>query len=163
MVANRTTADLLVKMVLMAWDAQNNQLNKLLSELTEEQLQKEIAPGKNRGIYLLGHLVSVHDNMLPVLGLGEKLFPELYTVFVKNPDQKNKDIPTVAELKEKMQVVDAKLKEFIQAGSTEQWLERHMSVSPEDFDKEPHRNKLNIIISRTNHIAYHLGQLVLLK
>ena len=62
-----------------------------------------------------------------------------------------------------MQVVDAKLKEFIQAGSTEQWLERHMSVSPEDFDKEPHRNKLNIIISRTNHIAYHLGQLVLLK
>ena len=158
-----TELDLVVKMTLTAWKAQNNSLNKLLNELTEEQLQKEIAPGRNRGIYLLGHLVAVHDNMLPVLDLGEKLFPELYTVFVKNPDQKNKDLPTVADLKEKMQAIDTKLKEFFQACSSTQWLERHTSVSAEDFVKEPHRNKLNIIISRTNHIAYHLGQMMLLK
>jgi len=37
-----------------------------------------------------------------------------------------------------------------------------MAVSDEDFSKEPHRNKLNVIINRTNHMSYHLGQLILL-
>ena len=72
-------------------------------------------------------------------------------------------MPSVAELKEKLRVVNARLKDHIQSTTTAQWFERHMSVSPEDFAKEPHRNKLNIIISRTNHMAYHIGQLMLLK
>jgi hypothetical protein len=59
--------ELLVKMSLSAWDAQNNELNKLLNELSDEQLQKEIAPGRNRGIYLLGHLVAVSDRMIPLI------------------------------------------------------------------------------------------------
>ena len=45
----------------------------------------------------------------------------------------------------------------------DEWFERHNSISPEDFAKEPHRNKLNVIISRTCHLDYHAGQLVLLK
>ena len=160
---NATELDLVVKMTITAWDAQNNQLNKLLNELTGEQWQKEIAPGKNRGIYLLGHLIAVSDAMLPVLDFEKILFPELYPVFIKNPDKKNQDMPTISELKENLDAVNATLKEHIQATSSAQWLERHMSVSPEDFANEPHRNKLNIIISRTNHMAYHLGQLMLLK
>jgi hypothetical protein len=43
------------------------------------------------------------------------------------------------------------------------WLGRHTAVSEEDFQKEKHRNKLNVLISRTNHAGYHLGQLVYLK
>ena len=82
-------------MTLTAWDAQNNQLNKLIDELTNEQWQKEIAPGKNRGIYLLGHLIAVSDAMLPILDFGKNLFPELHPVFIKNPDKKNQDIPTI--------------------------------------------------------------------
>ena len=34
---------------------------------------------------------------------------------------------------------------------------------PEDFIKEPHRNKLNVLLTRTTHLAYHAGQLALLK
>ena len=160
---NATELDLVVKMTITAWDAQNNQLNKLIDELTNEQWQKEIAPGKNRGIYLLGHLIAVSDAMLPILDFGKNLFPELHPVFIKNPDKKNQDIPTIAELKENLNAINAMLKENMQATSTAQWFGRHMSVSPEDFAKEPHRNKLNIIISRTGHMAYHLGQIVLLK
>ncbi len=37
------------------------------------------------------------------------------------------------------------------------------TVSDEDFEKEPHRNKLNIIVTRTSHLSYHTGQLILLK
>jgi hypothetical protein len=45
----------------------------------------------------------------------------------------------------------------------EEWFEKHTAVSAEDFINEPHRNKLNIIITRTSHLNYHTGQLVLLK
>ena len=158
-----TKPDLVVKMTLTAWDAQNNYLNKLLDELTEEQLQKEISPGRNRGIYLLGHLIAVSDAMLPLLGFGERLFPALEPVFIKSPDKAGLDMPTIAELKENLKAVNAKLKEHIQSTTSVQWLERHNSVSAEDFVKEPHRNKLNIIISRTNHMANHIGQMLLLK
>ena len=44
-----TELDLVVKMTITAWDAQNNQLNKLINELTEEQWQKEITPGLPAG------------------------------------------------------------------------------------------------------------------
>ena len=158
-----TELDLVVKMTITAWDAQNNQFNKLINELADEQWQKEIAPGKNRGIYLLGHLIAVSDAMLPILDFGKNLFPELYPVFIKNPDKANQVFPTIAELKENLHAINATLKEYIQATTTAQWFGRHMSVSPEDFVNEPHRNKLNIIISRTSHMAYHLGQLQLLK
>jgi hypothetical protein len=44
----------------------------------------------------------------------------------------------------------------------DEWFTRHNNVSAADFANEPHRNKLNIIINRTNHTSYHLGQLVYL-
>lgn len=47
--------------------------------------------------------------------------------------------------------------------TSEQWFEKHTAVSEEDFAKEPHRNKLNIIITRTSHLQYHTGQIVLLN
>ena len=43
------------------------------------------------------------------------------------------------------------------------WFSRHTAMTDEDFEKEPGRNKLSVVINRTNHMAYHLGQLVLVK
>lgn len=158
-----TETDLLVKMIIAAWDAQNNQLSKLLNELTDEQLYKQIAPGRNRGIYLLGHLIAVSDAMLPLLGFCELLFPELQPVFIKNPDNAAEEMPSISTLKENLHTVNAKLNEHIKVTTATQWLERHTAVTAEAFVNEPHRNKLNVIISRTNHMANHLGQLLLLK
>ena len=44
-----------------------------------------------------------------------------------------------------------------------EWFEKHNSISAEDFAKEPHRNKLNVIITRSVHQGYHLGQMAYLK
>jgi ribosomal protein L16 Arg81 hydroxylase len=60
-------------------------------------------------------------------------------------------------------VVNERLKKKFNSTSDEEWLSRHTAVSAEDFEKEPHRNKLNVVISRTNHMANHIGQLLLLK
>lgn len=158
-----TSPQLYVKMVLAAWDAQNTSLEKLVASLTDEQLSAEIAPGRNTGVYLFGHLVAVSDGMLPILGFGERLFPELETVFIRNPDKSGLEKPPVARLKENFKAVNDKLSAHIRSLSPDEWFDRHMSVSPEDFAKEPHRNKLNVMINRTNHMANHIGQMLLLK
>lgn len=155
--------NLLVKMTLMAWDAQNSHLNKLINLLTDEQLAKETAPGKNTGVYLFGHLIAVSDGLLPLLGFGNRLFPEMEEVFLKNPDKSGLGQPSVAELKQRFETVNTKLNNLFQSADVNEWLSRHTAVSPEDFAKEPHRNKLNTVITRTNHMAYHIGQIRLLN
>src|SRR6186713_1985674 len=152
-----TQSDLLVRMSLMAWDAQNNYFNKLISSLTDEQLAKEIAPGRNTGVYLLGHLIAVSDGLFPILDFGDRLFPEMEEVFLKSPDKSGLSFPTIAELKQRLKTVNVKLNSHFQATDVNGWLSRHMSVSPEDFVKEPHRNKLNVLINRTGHMANHIG------
>ena len=158
-----TQPNLLVKMILMAWDAQNNYFNKLISSLTDEQLAKEIAPGKNTGVYLLGHLIAVSDGMLPLLGFGDRLFPEMEEVFIKNPDKSGQVFPSVTELKQRLETVNTKLNDHFRSTEVSEWLSRHTAVSSGDFVKEPHRNKLNVVINRTGHMAYHIGQLRLIN
>ena len=158
-----TQSNLLVKMILMGWDAQNSYLNKLISSLTDEQLAKEIAPGKNTGVYLLGHLIAVSDGMLPLLGFGDRLFPEMEEVFVKNPDRSGQVFPPVTELKQRLEAVNTKLNSHFRSTDIDGWLSRHTAVSSEDFVKEPHRNRLNVIINRTGHMAYHIGQMRLIN
>jgi len=65
-----TRDQIFVKMAVDGWDGQVTATSKLFDQLTDEQLMEEVAPGKNRGIYLLGHLVSVHDKMLSLLLLA---------------------------------------------------------------------------------------------
>ena len=157
-----TQLNLLVKMTLMAWDAQNTHLHKLINSLTDEQLAKETAPGKNTGVYLLGHLIAVSDGLLPLLGFGNRLFPEMEEVFLKNPDKSGLARPSVTELKQRLETVNKKLDSHFQSADINEWLSRHTAVSAEDFAREPHRNKLNTIITRTGHMAYHIGQMRLL-
>jgi hypothetical protein len=157
-----TSNELIVKMVIDRWNGSIVNFDKFLNSLTNEQLQKEIAPGKNRGTYLLGHLIAVHDDMLRLLDMGEKMYPELQEPFIKLADNATSQVPTASELrafwKKQCEVLNEKFEKMM----PEQWFEKHEAVSEEDFSKEPHRNKLNIIITRTSHLQYHTGQLVLL-
>ena len=155
--------NLFVKMAVSAWEAQNKTFSELVESLSDEQLANEISPGRNTGIYLVGHLVSVSDGMLPILGFGDKMYPELEEVFLRNPDKSGLEKPPVSKIRECMRQVNAKLSDRINKTTVEEWFDRHMAISPENFAKEPHRNRLNVLINRTNHMANHLGQLVLLK
>jgi hypothetical protein len=122
----------------------------------------ETAPGRNSGVYLIGHLIAVTDSLFPILGFGERLYPELNKIFIESPDKSGLQMPAITELKEYWNKVNAKFAVHISEVPAEEWFTRHNNVSEADFAKEPHRNKLNIIINRTNHTSYHLGQLVYL-
>ncbi len=157
------TNQIIVKMVLDRWDASVKNWDDLLKELSDETLQKEIAPGKNRGIYLLGHIIAVHDDMLRLLDMGEKHYPELIEPFITSADKRVAQLPTASELRKHWATQCEDLKQQFDRLTPEEWFEKHTAVSSEDFAKEPHRNKLNIIITRTSHLQYHIGQLRLLK
>jgi hypothetical protein len=158
-----TQTEIILKMVFDRWYASIKNLDTLLAALTDETLQKEIAPGKNRGVYLLGHLIAVHDDMLILLGLGDKLYPELNEPFIKNADKVSTQIPSAAQLRINWTKQCESLKQKFDSLKPEEWFGKHTAVSAEDFAKEPFRNKLNIIITRTTHLQYHIGQMVLLK
>ena len=155
--------ELFIKMAIMAWDTHIDRMNKLLDELTDEQLAAQTATGRNTGIYLLGHLTAVHDRIIPLLGVGERLFPQLEDLFVTSPDKSGLSFPSVTELKKCWNQTNATLAHHFTRMQADDWFTRHSAVSEQDFSKEPHRNKLNILINRTNHLSYHLGQLVYLK
>ncbi len=152
-----------VQVAISSWDMQNSRFIKLLESLPEGRLMDEIAPGKNTGIYLLGHLIAVSDYMLPLLGLGDRLYPHLEEPFLLKPDKSGLPMPPVSELMENLHAVNARLAEGFATLSPANWLDRHTSVSEQDFEKEPHRNKLNMLMNRTGHLAYHYGQVALLK
>lgn len=153
----------MTKMVLKSWHSTIKRADALFESLSDEELKNKIAPNKNRGVYLLGHLAAVHDMMLPLLDLGALQFPELTSSFIRTPDDPANDKFTVKELREFWKASNAKLTEAFDSLSPEAWFEKHTSVSEEDFANAPHRNKLNVVMSRTNHVSYHLGQLIFLK
>jgi hypothetical protein len=155
--------EVIVKSVLDAWYSRIDATDKIFAELSDEQLQTEVSPGRNRGIYLLGHLAAVHDMMLPLLGFGDQLYPHLNEPFLTQPDKAVSELPSAAELRKSWKEVNKKLAEKFNALKPDEWFQKHSSVSEEDFAKEPHRNRLNVVIGRTNHLAYHRGQMALIK
>lgn len=160
--ANTIDKELFIKMVISNWELQNARFNKLLDKLTDEQMASPTAPGRNTGSWILGHLVAVNDGMIPLLGFGDKLFPELEVHFTGEKERAGTPAPALETLKSNWHTLNARLTAYFTELPADEWFTRHNSISPEDFAKEPHRNKLNILINRTNHEAYHLGQLIYL-
>jgi len=152
---------LFVKMALDTWNERINATSKLVDELSDEQLMNEVASGRNRGIYLVGHLAVVHDMMLPLLHFQEMLHPEMKPPFIDAAD-KTVELPPVQQVRQYWKAVHDTLMGHMTALPAEEWFTRHASISEEDFAKEPHRNRLNLLMNRTNHLSYHRGQLALL-
>src|SRR5438128_7008308 len=83
-----------VALGLKMWKAQIEQADKLFGGLSSEEVLREIAAGRNRLLYLWGHLTATRDAMLPLLGLRERLHPEFDVAFVSNPARSRADLPS---------------------------------------------------------------------
>jgi hypothetical protein len=99
---------------------------------------------------LWGHLTAIHDATLPLLGLGERLHPEFDVAFVSNPDKSRTGIPSHEEVCHAWNVVNAELWKGLEQMPWSDWVQKDAS-----------RNRFSILLSRTNHLSYHLGQAVL--
>lgn len=153
----------LVDATLRAWKFNADRIEKFFADLSDEQLEQEIAPGRNRLIYLLGHFVAVHDRMLPLLGVGPRLHEHLDAPFLTAADRAVAALPPSADLKRALAGVNAALWNAFNAWSPTDWLARHTAVTEEEFAKEPHRNRMSVFLSRNAHMAFHYGQMILAK
>lgn len=155
--------EIFVQMALKAWTTQINQASKFIDGISDSGLLNEVAPGKNRIMYLLGHLIAVNDTMISLFGLGERSYVHLDEPFLKKPDKAVSNYPEVAQLRKDWKSANEALHDHFAKMSADDWFARHTAMTDDDFIKEPSRNKLSVLINRTNHLAYHLGQLVLAK
>ena len=158
-----TPQEITVKMALQSWETQVSRATKVFDSLNDEQLWQEIAPRRNRGVYLLGHLIVVNDGLFKLFGLGNRLHADLDNAFLHNPDKAGLDFPSTLVLRQAWIDVHAKLSEQFQNLSANTWFQRHQSMTDEDFANEPSRNKLSVLLNRTAHTAYHLGQVALIN
>ncbi len=157
-----TSQQLSVRVAINSWKLVVERADKVFSNLSDSQLLKKVvAPGRNRLIYLLGHLTAIHDAMFSILGLGPRLHPELDAIFVSEPDNKQVQLPAASDLKRYWDEVNRKLLSQFESLSADEWLQRHRAMSEEDYAKNPARNRLAVLLNRTTHTSYHLGQALL--
>lgn len=154
-----TQEQLFIQVAIKAWEMQIERTDKLVNSLSDDDFMKEIAPGKNRIIYLVGHLIAVNDNILAMYGAGARGYAHLDEAFVKNPDRSGLNMPDVATIKQDWKKSNEQLAALFAGMSMDDWLSKHTAISEEDFAREPHRNKLAVLLNRTGHVAYHLGQM----
>jgi hypothetical protein len=158
-----TRDQIFIQMAIKQWDIQISRADKFFNTLSDEALQKEVAAGKNRVIYLLGHLIAVNDHMNALFGLSERSYAHLDEAFVKNPDRSPLPSPHAAALRQDWKRSNEELSALFARMTPEDWFSKHTAMTDEDLKKEPSRNKLSVLLTRTSHVAYHLGQMVLAK
>ncbi len=156
-------ADLLIAMAIKSWNLQTERAGKLWSTMSDAELLRPVAAGRNRIIYLMGHLTASNDGLFPLLGDQPRRYPEWEDIFLKTPDAFEKKMPEPAALREAWSRTAQGLSELFAGFSTADWLDRHYSMTAADLAADPGRNKMSVLLSRTNHTAYHIGQIILVK
>ena len=152
-----------VDSALRSWRSNMDRAGKFFGSLKTDDLDLQVAPGRNRLIYIWGHLTAINDAIVPLFGFGARRHPELDIIFVSQRDRAVAQIPSGSELKQIWTEVDDFLWAEFQRLSPAEWLQRHQAVSLEDFIREPHRNRYASLLGRTAHLAYHFGQAILAK
>jgi hypothetical protein len=104
-----TTEASLIDVALRTWKTNIDRAGRLFGSLSEQELQEEVAPGRNRRIYLWGHLTAINDALIPLLGFGERMHPELDSVFVSKPDRSAPDSISATDLKRYWEEINAQL------------------------------------------------------
>lgn len=156
-------APIFVSMALHAWNVQVKNASKLFDSLSDEQLLEQVAPGRNRVVYLLGHLIAVNDTMIGLFGLGERMYAHLDDHYERSPDNISLNTPGIAELREDWNNLNRQLSAYFAAMTPEDWFSKHTKMSDEDFRNQPSRNKMSVLLNRTNHLAHHIGQIALVR
>jgi len=148
---------------LLQWETYNKRTEKVLDSINDENYMKPITSGGNSPSWIMGHLADTDDRLLELLGIRERLFPELSTIYHHERDTNQSGHLSKADLIAKWQLISKELDNAFKSWSETEWLGKHTAVTEEDFKKEPHRNRLNVMLSRVSHKASHLGQIALGK
>ena len=146
---------------LIQWEANNRSMQKVLDTISDENFDKPVVPGGNSPSWLLGHLADTDDALLELFSIRDRMFPELAKIYNHERGVNQRGHLSKQQLASKWKAILAVLDATFKSMSESDWHGRHTAVSEEDFKKQPHRNKLNVMLSRVTHKASHLGQIAL--
>ncbi len=76
-----------VDSALHNWRSNMDRAGKFFGSLTPEELELQVAPSRNRLIYIWGYLTALNDAILPLFGFGARCYPHLDKMFVTHPDR----------------------------------------------------------------------------
>jgi hypothetical protein len=138
-------------------------ISETLKSLSDEDLKKEISPGRNHGVWILGHLIQSEDELSKYLGKGDYLFPENEKLF----GQKNKPGPVssylgIPVLRTQWEAVAGKNDKILSELTDAEWDEPHALIEG-SIDEDYFKTKGGCVMNWILHQTYHIGQLVLLR
>ncbi len=146
---------------LLQWDTYNRRMQQVLETISDEDFHKPVVVGGNSPSWLLGHLVDTDDALFELFGIRKRMYPDLAKIYHHERGTNQSGHLIKQELSFQWNAIVEELNRVIKSYSEKDWLSRHTVVSEEDFMKEPHRNKLNVMLTRVTHKASHLGQIAL--
>ena len=134
--------------------------NWIIGALSEDDLKKEISPGKNHGVWLLGHLITCEDDFALYMGKGEITYPEYQKMFAEGTKPLSFDnYPLLSEMKSKWKEMVDKNKKIYAELTDEELEQPHAQLTDEnDFCQ----TKKDICVHWQVHLMYHVGQLSVL-
>jgi hypothetical protein len=150
-----------IEICLLQWDAYHRRAIKTLESFNEEKYNLPVVPGGNSPSWLMGHLADTEDVLLELFGIRKRIFPELAKIYHHDRATNQTGHLSKQELITKWKEIATALDGAFKAMTESDWHAKHTAVSDEDFKKEPHRNKLNVMLSRVTHKASHLGQVAM--
>jgi hypothetical protein len=136
-------------------------MQKVFDTITDENFNKPIVANGNSPSWLLGHLTDADDALIELFGLGTRVHPELKAIYHHERGSNQSGHLTKSELLTKWKTISGVLDKAFKSWNESDWMKRHTAVSEADFMKEPHRNRLNVMLSRVGHKASHLGQIAM--
>jgi hypothetical protein len=140
---------------MLAW------VNMYLDELTDEELRSDIIPGKNHGVWILGHLVASDDTLSEYLGYGPTLFPESQVYSQGNTLLPVDECKSPSVLRGEWKKVCEK-NESIYQTLTDAELDQPHAMLQGNPAEDYFKTKQGVIINWSLHQVHHAGQLALL-
>lgn len=151
-----------VKKFAEQFEAMVEWVNGNIDPLTDDELKLEIAPGKNHGVWILGHLIASDDDFSVFMEKGDLLYPEYYELFGQGSKLLSvENYPSVQLLRKQWKSVVEKNRKIYADLTDEELNEPHgrMQSPPE---KDFFKTKQRIIYFWQLHQMYHAGQLSIL-
>jgi len=136
-------------------------INWLLKDLTDEDLRTELSPGKNHGIWILGHLIASDDDFSLFMGTGNPVYPEIQELFGQGSKLQSPDkYPDVKSLRVKWDEICEKNRKIYSQLKDEDFEKPHAMIK--NYDTDYFKTKGRVIMAWQIHQAYHAGQLAVL-
>ena len=154
-IAGPEQARLFTRIALNTWKATVGRFDDIVAASTDEDLEREVTVGQNRLSYLIGHLTTLHDRLLPLLGLGDRQHTEFDAEFSDERDAHRAIDLSASRLREAWNDVNAALVAGMERLTPEQWLEKASTLTD--------ASRLSVLLNWTSHVSQHSGQIRLTR